>query len=143
MRVDNIRWHPVRLGLTRAGPNVWRVSRDGQLVGGVRRYSEGWFSFLAPPADGRARHPSFVAAVLRVSRLKGIWASSDGPQDFGLVHMLRINAATRWYTVIIDAVRGDRYLYEDHTIRDQTTDEEQAVLRLVLVEVDRHLGRRG
>lgn len=155
MRVDNIRWHPVRLGLTREGSNAWRVSRGGRVVGEIRRHPEGWVSIPVREAldgDGhhmhvldrasRTQHSSFVSAVLKATRLRGIWASSDGPQDFGLVHMLRINVATRWYTVINDPMRGDLYLYEDFTVRDEMSDEQQGVLRRVLVEARRRFGRK-
>lgn len=150
MRVDNLRWHPVRLGMRRVRPNVWWISRGDRVVGEVGRLDDRWESVsgrervlddgrnaLMWDVFGRARHSSFVAAALRVSRLEGIWASSDGPQDFGTVHMLRVNVASRWYTVITKD--GQRYIYEDFTISEKTTDEEQAILRRVLTEHERFL----
>lgn len=152
MRVDNLNWRPVRLGARRAGPNRWWISRGDEVVGEVRRAEGQWVSVrgrervledgrnaLMWDAFGRTAHPSFVSAALRVARLDGIWASSDGPQDFGRVHMLRVNVSTRWFTVVLDG--DDRYVYEDFTLDRSFSDEEQAVMRRVLTEVDRWVCR--
>jgi hypothetical protein len=154
VRVDNLTWHPVRLGMRRVRPNTWWISREDEVVGEVARTEEGWVSVrgrVRELDDGRralmwdhlarSRHPSFVSAVLRVARLEGIWASSDGPQDFGTVRMLRVSVASRWYTVV---ARGeDRYIYEDFTIPKEMTDEQQAVLRRAVLEAERVFGEEG
>lgn len=148
MRADNLTWHPVRLGMRRVRPHVWWISREDEVVGEVVFTKEGWISrqgrvrvlddgrnALAFDSFGHVRHPSFVSAAVRVSRLEGIWADSDGPQDLGDARVLRVCVATRWYTVLLQ--RGERYIYEDHTIPDDLTDEQQVRLQRVLVEVDR------
>jgi len=151
MRVDNLQWHPVRLGMRRVRPNAWWLSRKGHVVGEVRRDSEGWIAKQGSEGetdDGRKvlilgrfweqRHQSFIAAALSVTRLEGVWASSDGPQDFGDVRMLRLNVASQWYTVLLKG--DDRYIYQDFTIPDKLTDEGQAIVRRVLSEVDKKMG---
>jgi len=154
VRVDNLSWHPVRLGMRRVRSGAWWLSREGKVVGEVRRDGEGWVAvrghervhedgrnMLIFDGFGMRGYPSFVAAALSVSRLEGIWGSSDGPQEFGAVRMVRVNVATNWYTVV---TKGDeRYVYEDFTIPEKLTDAGQAILRRVLTEVDRLEQRKG
>ena len=151
MRVDNLQWHPVRLGLKRVRPNAWHLSREEVVLGEVCRHGDGWTAArgeLGVTPDGRNvlwfdrcgehHYDSFVAAALSVSRMKNVWASSDGPQDFGEVRMLRLNVASQWYTVLLKG--DDRYIYQDFTIPDKLTDEGQAIVRRVLSEVDKKMG---
>lgn len=148
MRVDNLTWRPVRLGMRRVRPNTWWISREDEVVGEVALTEEGWTAVrgcmrefsdghqtLAWDRFARVRPPSFVTAALYVSRLTGVWTSSDGPQDLGDARVLRVCSDTQWYTVLLQ--RGERYIYEDHTIPVYLTDKRQARIRAVLVEVDR------
>ena len=142
-----MKWHPVRLGMRRVGANAWWISREGVVVGEVRFDDDLWIARKGHERvleDGRnallfddfggQRHGGFRAAVLSVARVRRLWASSDGPQDLGDVRALRVNVVGRWYTVLLR--KDERYIYEDHTIKENLTDEEQAVLRRVLTEVD-------
>lgn len=146
MRVDNLTWHPVRLGMRRVRPNAWHISREEEVVGEVFLHRDGsWWAARGSIYDfdgaGRRRtlwtatFDSFVAAALSVSRLRHVHADSDGPQDLGDARVLRVCVSPRWYTVLLK--RGERYIYEDHTIPEKLTDEQQARLQLVLTEVDR------
>lgn len=148
MRVDNLNWHPVRLSLKRESSGVWRVSREGAVVGEVKRRGGVWSSVrgslhvrgdgstvLLKPPFSRKPFSSFRAAVLSVARLRHVTAGSDGPQDFGTVGMLRVCVSSCWHTVIFSG--DERYVYEDFTIPDDMTDERQAILRQVLVEAER------
>lgn len=78
----------------------------------------------------KCSHKSFVGAVLSVSRKTGIYTGKV--QDFGQVRMLRLNVNGMWFTVIKD---GDsRYLYQDFTIPDSLTDDQQIRLKRVLLK---------
>lgn len=139
LRIDNIKWHPVRLGLERVNSKVWWISRERSIVGRVCRTAEGWTSTRAfRGKDGetlfdlldKCSHKSFVGAVLSVSRKTGIYTGKV--QDFGQVRMLRLNVNGMWFTVIKD---GDsRYLYQDFTIPDSLTDDQQIRLKRVLLK---------
>lgn len=148
MRAENINWHPVRLGLTRLNRGLWAIQRCGKDVGFVRceRGEWAWVRAMGNPNSpeppdrigGWVQRRSFLASVLAVSRLSGVFPASRGPQDFGAVRMLRVCVSGSWYTVIITD-KGDRFVYEDFSIPDKLNDWQQALLRLVSVEVDKYL----
>ena len=141
MFVNQIQWTPVRLESRRIDNNHHEIFRDGELVGFVERHEGAWRSRKpkrsAYPWDDCQPHSGWRAAVLRLARYSMIWASRDGPQDYGQVRMFRVNCATLWYTVIVD---GDkRYVYQDFTISREPEGREQVMLRRVLDAAENHL----
>jgi len=140
MFAANLRWSPVRLESRRISKNRHEIFRDDRSCGFVERYQGTWRSRVpeswTPQGDCRD-HPSWIAAVLRLARYSMIWTSSDGPQDHGLVRMLRVNCGTAWYTVI---AKGDRrYVYEDASVSEQPRGRDQAVIWKVFRTAEAHL----
>jgi hypothetical protein len=140
MRIDNIKWHPIRLQATRVSNDEYTIERDDVACGRVRREGlDKWRSWgPRDPQDGNYfassshTHSSFRAAVLYRARY-GIYTSSDGPQNYGNLQMIRVNAEGAWFTVIFD--KGARYVYEDFTLDPdhdgKMDDRKQAHLRKV------------
>lgn len=142
MRADNIKWSPVRLQSRRVDNNRHEIFRDGKLMGVVERHRGEWRSREPRPGyiGGSPRwHPSWRAAVLGLARHSSLWTSSDGPQDYGMVRMLRVRCATAWYTVIAD--RESRYVYPESTASLEPQGLQQTMLRRVLAAAEAHLAR--
>jgi hypothetical protein len=140
MFAANIRWTPVRLESRRIDNNRHEILRGGELRGIVEFHKGVWRSRKPPTKYSRGDirdHESWRGAVLHLVRYSMLWTSSDGPQDYGQVRMLRINCATAWYTVIADGDR--RYVYQDFTIPDEPEGRGQAMLRKVLAAAEGHL----
>ena len=129
MRADNIKWQPVRLQLERLGSQKYALSRHGSFLGTVR-WNEGRWEIRRENERGCACvRKSFRAACLFLAR-DLVRASSDGPQDYGKVHMIRVDCQGVWYTVIFD--RNAVYLYQDFTISTEPTGLEHTLLRNVV-----------
>ena len=140
MQVGNIKWTPVRLESRRIGNNRHEIFRDGKLVGIMEQHKGTWRSH-----EPKSRHSvgtirtcsSWITGVLHLTRYSMLWTAEEGPQDYGAVRMLRVNCATRWYTVIADGER--RYVYEDFTISKEPEGRGRAMLRRVLAAAEGHL----
>ena len=138
MRIDSIPFRPVRLSMVRFKSNGYRILRGNPDAAklpkdiGTVEYKDGrWRATNTSPPPYTDRHicSSFRAAVLHLAR---IWThtSSDGPQDYGSVRMIRVQAGDNWYTVIFDK-RGS-YVYDDYSIPKMLPDHHQAQLRKVV-----------
>ena len=140
MRIDSIPFHPVRLSMVRFKINGYRILRGNPTASGKKlpkdlgtvEYVDGrWRATNTSPAPYTDRYmcSSFRAAVLHLARI-WMYTSRDGPQDYGSVRMIRVQAGGVWYTVIFD--KGGRYVYEDYSIPEKLSDEGQAGLRKVV-----------
>jgi len=138
MRVDNIKFHPVRLGLTRRRKDSYLLSRFGKTLGKVNYIDGQWWAFREgrPNWDrGDNYGASFKAAVLRLARISN-YIPRDGPQDWGNVRMIRVQASGIWYTIIFH--KGNKHIYEDYSIpKEDFNDEQQANLRCAIAEAEK------
>lgn len=135
MRIDNLKFHPIRLDLRRLGRDSFEISRQGKRLGCVRREHGVWRALEARHSHWHDSNQatSFRTAVLKLVR---VWryTSSDGPQNFGQVHMIRVDAKGCWYTIIFH--KHGRLIYEDHTMGKVLSPEKQAELKLVIHRAD-------
>jgi len=137
MRIDSIPFRPVHLEMTRRYPGRYQVFRGypgcEQLkeLGSVEYIDGRWVAtnMSPPPYTDRYTCSSFRAAVLHLARI-WTYTSSDGPQDYGSVRMIRVQAGGDWYTVIFD--KGGWKVYEDYSIPEKLSDDHQAQLRKVV-----------
>lgn len=139
MRVDNIQFHPIRLGLRRLARGSFQLERDGVGLGTVKFVDGKWWA--SKPQQGArffcggTSFRSFRAAAVHLARC-WTYSSSDDLQDYGSVRMLRVRAGTNWYTVIFDNKRGT-YVYEDFSIPEPLSDEQQRQLRKVMTVIEK------
>jgi len=113
VRADNFEFDPIRLTSTRVGSNRYELAREGEDLGVVWLREGEWFS-RPVGRDSQVRHPTFLAAALRLAR-SPVHFDHDMPQNYGKVHMIRIGGMGAWYTVIFDG--ESRYIYQDHTLK--------------------------
>lgn len=131
MHSSRIRFRPVRLRLQRLSKDTYRIGRDSSDLGAVKLINGRWQSLKGKDAhwSRSSTHSSFRTACLYLAR-QDVWISSDGPQDYGSVRMIRVNVSTSWYTVVFH--ENGINIYEDFTLPELLSDAKQAELRLVL-----------
>ena len=136
MRIDNLTFPPIRLGLRRLTKDAFEISRDGTVLGRVKRERDVWRALETRHSHWHDSHraTSFRTAALKLAR-QWTYVSSDGPQNFGQVHMIRVDARGCWYTVIFSPF--GRNIYEDHTMGKALSPAKQAELKLVIREADK------
>jgi len=149
MRIDNLRFHPVRLQALRMAPGTWKIKRtyDDKYLGTVRHVPQPqgpWSSLRVDQGNwyDSVQHRSFKTACLRLARMN-VRLHSEGVQDYGECRMLRVGTGWgSWYTVIFH--KHGPYIYDDHTIqfsgggpREILSEHKQAELRAVLQAVQK------
>jgi hypothetical protein len=134
-----IGFQPIRLQATRLAQNVVTLARNGETLGKVWKDEAGGWRYSKDIDDPKPwsayRRPSFRTAALALARQEYLYLDSDGPHNFGKVHMLRMGGQSDWYTVIFH--REETLILEDFSLRRKLSPVKQAMVRKVLAEAER------
>lgn len=136
MLVENIRYAPVRLNLVRVNPGHFELHRDGGHIGSIKRQADGsWRSWKSDRRYSEGVSPSFKTAALRISRYFGL-PGNGKVQDYGLMHVLRIQVETQWYYVLIN--KKSQFIIRD-LYWEPLEGVEQALVQKVIQTAERYL----
>lgn len=135
MLVENINYMPVRLKLVRVAPGHFELHRDGEHIGSIKQQADGsWRSWKRDRkySDGVSR--SFRTAALRISRYFS--AGGGNVQNYGLMHVLRVQVETAWYYVLIS--KKSQFIVRD-PYWEPLQGVEQALVQKVIQVAEKYL----